>query len=112
MDGCSTFRRKKTGADSLMNGGGSMLGGGDALSLFDHNQSISGAPTILSASSSSSLGLLPINCDAASVSLTVNIACGIAVKGKRRKDAIELKTHMCYFIRYPSLSTEWESWSN
>ncbi|KAM3178916.1 hypothetical protein ACTXT7_001592 [Hymenolepis weldensis] len=69
MDGCSTFRRRKTGADSLMNGGGSVLGGGggDALSLFDHNQSISGAPTVRSASSSSSLGLLPINCDANSV---------------------------------------------
>nr|CDS28516.1 metastasis suppressor protein 1 [Hymenolepis microstoma] len=51
----------ETGPESLMNGGG-----GDALSLFDHNQSISGAPTVLSASSSSSLGLLPINCDAAS----------------------------------------------
>ncbi|VDM16245.1 unnamed protein product [Hydatigera taeniaeformis] len=54
-------------AESLLNGGGSSVTGGDVLSLFDHNQSISGAPTVHSASSSSSsLGLLPINCDAVS----------------------------------------------
>uniref|UniRef100_A0A5K3FJC6 IMD domain-containing protein n=1 Tax=Mesocestoides corti TaxID=53468 RepID=A0A5K3FJC6_MESCO len=49
--------------DSLLNGGG------DALSLFDHNQSLSGAPTTNSngdnhsIASSSSLGLLPVSCD-------------------------------------------------
>ncbi|EUB61709.1 hypothetical protein EGR_03523 [Echinococcus granulosus] len=81
-------------AESLLNGGGGSVMGGDVLSLFDHNQSISGAPTLHSASSSSSLGLLPINCDVVSALGSVADSGSSNALGEMNTDGGPLQTAM------------------